>query len=361
MPKQITIQLPENIELSQDGDYTFGQLDNDVVLGINHAVLPSTITNVGVRRVQGVGVNIRAFLYAGTPQFPYYSRADREASLALLKAMGMRYVRFFVPHVDYDTEAIIDKMHAGLDLLTSYDLEGVPVLIDSLGVSGHTFKAYQQYHRHDWGHLDKSWFDHAYHYPYLGFVEKVVAEFGDGVGMWQLGNEFGIRPQPCTSLDEDSFIRFARTTAQIIREHAPHTPISLGLADTAHVLKGGNNDYDKAIDFYRQIPLADVVSCHIYNRRGYAVEEYPERVANDYRAAKALKRQFAFTEIGSDLGTNRPVFESAVLGHYPADMVLRWGYMPTTSDTGISDDRGWRRDYSDFGQLQHLYQQYIRS
>lgn len=300
-----------------------------------------------------LGVNVRELAYFGTPQWQWTREAWVGSYANSTKDMGMKWVRFFVAHTDYDIETIVSRTRKVLDALAQKGLLAVVTFADSLSEKGMFPKGDGQYHTGSRGHVIKDYFNNGtYRQNYLPFVQRIVNEFKGhaGVGMWQLMNELAIYNPPANDNDVKGFATFVDETSEMIYKLDSVHPISIGIINTAHIMPPGKNIRQFAREFYSQRKYIHVVTCHCYqfdhDTNINSMWEHEENCAIDAEIANETGRAMMWTEFGAAKdGERRASTERFLNKHFVqgnASAALQWGFMLELDgipDSGIGDGR----------------------
>lgn len=295
-----------------------------------------------------MGANLREFAYYSQNVLAHVALRHQDAQLRAIKRMGMRVVRFYAPHVEYDTVDVIPLVRAALDRLHDHNLLAIVCLNDSLADSNFFVKGDLKYHTEEFGHLNRvSYFrDGGWRENFFPFVEDVVKDLAEhpAIFAWELGNEYALIPHPGTKEDGDAFIAFAHTTAQRIRELDDTHLITIGLINTAHVTPEGVTQVEMAHRLY-DTPFIDFGTVHFYQTPNKPNEQMPleaQRSEVDLDVLKSLDKPLVVGEFGSAQGNhNRVEFTENQLTHWFEAGVagfMQWGLSATSSDIGLGDN-----------------------
>lgn len=257
----------------------------------------------------GFGANNRSMAYFPTQAMVNVDREDMLWLLTEYRAMGIRNIRAYFSHRDYDFWTQMALME---DLIEEAGLRGINVVVvfmDSLGDSGHTIKEYEGYHTQALGHLniqfyqDMAWRDHAL--PRIVELSKMLKNYDNvildlcnepalvrvGVDVREFlipGNFYAFR-QCWKELSEAAFIagegRF---------------PIGIGVINTAH-FKPWDWSFERASrEFYEELPYVHWVSLHPYyeeDTSGTYFKFEPEGLI-DIRVGQDLGKTAYMGEVG---------------------------------------------------------------
>ncbi|MBE2270843.1 MAG: hypothetical protein IAE80_21570 [Anaerolinea sp.] len=294
------------------------------------------------------GVNMREFAYYGTPAVPYTSVALQSAQLNELRGMGVQLVRIFGACRRYNATLNALRLQSALDLIHAAGMQAIIAINDSFN-SEYTVPGEQPYHGGTAGHLHKDyWLYRWYRLYYQPYVRTVVGALANHPAalIWELGNEFGIHPQPPTPSDERAFYNFAVEASALIKQLAPLSLVSTGLVNSNHVTLPRT----RAIIARRMYALdtIDVVSLHFY-------QDDSEHLTGglDVQIAKDLGKPFYVGEMGADIGIgDRAPYYSKTIDDWRkhgAFTVMPWAFDTSPKDVGVSDRKAFARIHGDYG------------
>ncbi|MEO1287619.1 MAG: cellulase family glycosylhydrolase, partial [Chloroflexota bacterium] len=318
-----------------------------------------------------LGVNIREFPHFGIPQWKWADPNMREKYCATVRDLGMKWIRFFTPHITYSSlQENLDRIQETLDVMAKHDLLAVVCLADSLADVGMFPKEDGDWHHKGtpMGHCHKDYFNtNAFRNAYHPYVKEVVSAFKDhaGVGMWQLMNEPAIYMPPATDEDVAGFARWVDETSAMIYEMDTVHPIGIGMINVSHIKPPHQPKQQFAVDFYSQRKHIHIVTCHsyqsIHNGDANAAWDLEDDCMADIHAAAKTGRAMFWTEFGASQAGNRTAstkrFLNRQLLENRASAALQWGFMITDNDTGVGDRHfGWspaniNKEYRELTQL----------
>jgi endo-1,4-beta-mannosidase len=228
-------------------------------------------------------------------------------------------------------------------------MQAIVCLDDSLNGADQYMRGNDAFHTGPDGHLvTRYWEQKAYRQAYIPNLRKIVGAFKThpAVFIWELGNEYGLYPQPPQQGDATAFYEFAKEASGEIRQIAsPNQLVALGLISTHHVFSQSAADdrYTSAKRLY-QLPSVDAVGVHYY-RDNY--DDLKPFIKIDCDVAGELGKPFYVGELGAkeDSGNRPAYYASEIDGWKQADAmsVLLWQLDSSPMDVGVSDDRGFAR------------------
>ncbi|MGB7337885.1 MAG: cellulase family glycosylhydrolase [Phototrophicaceae bacterium] len=318
-----------------------------------------------------LGVNIREFPHFGIPQWQWADPNSRDQYCQAARDLGMKWVRFFTPHISYNNiDENLKRIGETLDSISKHGLIAVVTLTDSLADVGMFPKEDGHWHEQGtpMGHYHKDYFNmNAFRPYYHPYVKQVVSTFKDhaGVGMWQLMNEPALYMPPASDTDVEGFARWVDETSAMIYEMDTVHPISIGMINVSHIKPPHRDGQQFATDFYSGRKHIHVVTCHSYQSisdgNSGAAWDLEDQSMLDIHAAAKTGRAMIWTEFGASQASNRTQSTERYLNRQllenGASAALQWGFMITSNDTGIGDRHfGWspaniNKEYNEMKQL----------
>jgi|GEM_PF-5696464 len=323
-----------------------------------------------------LGVNVREFVHFGIPQWKWTDVNTRANYCQAAKDVGMKWIRFFTPHISYSNlEENLKRIQQTLDVVRDHGLIAVVTLTDSLADVGMYPKEDQDWHDHsiDFGHYNKKYFnDNLFRNHYHPYVKQVVSRFKDhkGVGIWQLMNEPAIYPAPASDTDVEGFARWVDESSKLIYDLDTTHPIAIGMINGSHIRPPHQNQQAFILDFYSKRKYIHVVTCHAYqnmdNGDHNASWDLEEDSQVDVDVAAKTGRAMMWTEFGASRAGNRTMaterFLNRQLLQNRASAALQWGFMVTSNDTGVGDSNfGWSpvpHINAEYNEMKQLYAGY---
>jgi hypothetical protein len=310
-----------------------------------------------------LGINMREFAYYGTGVGFLTSQTLRQEQLAVCENVGIKLVRFFASRHEeaFDLAKTIQQVGQALDLLDQHHMQAVVCLEDSLTGANQYMQGNDTFHTGPHGHLVADfWRQQCYGDAYLKHLRAIVKAFQahPAVLMWELGNEFGLYPQPPQAGDSDAFATFVQIASAEIKNIAPQHLVALGLVRTHEVfsqMPGATlNDRKKAARKLYSLPGVDAVGVHYYrdqDNQGNWVDS-KDFIDIDFAVARDLGKPFYIGEVGARKDSpNRPAFyhdEVKAWKDAGAFSVLPWQLDSAPFDVGIGDDFGISKRHGDY-------------
>lgn len=316
------------------------------------------------------GVNMREFAYYGTHTLRTTDPENRpdlqEFQLATLRDIGVKLVRFFASHRDFETPETINRLRTALQKIKDFQMQAIVCLDDSVRDSGYFVRGNTEF-MSTWPlqHYDKSYYnDHLYRKHYLPQVEAIVSAFKNDptIFCWELGNELALHPQmypePREGMsapvprDADGFFEFAKETSTKIKQISPNHLVSTGLMSVRHVIsfEAGQDPTEAARRLYK-LPTIDLISIHFYEENGLQTEQ--DMVDWDFTVAQNVEKPFYVGEVGANnFGINRVAYHHDAIERWKnrgACAALVWQFNASPKDLFISD--GMARMHGDFDGL----------
>jgi hypothetical protein len=285
----------------------------------------------GDRPFRFVGVNIRGLLHYGNGQDPikFSAESHRVDNLRAAYDMGARVARVFLADRHADTDTIIRRMNATLQLLREQfpEMYLLPALTNLYSdvpfhVPGDD-PFYQQPPGDNHALLNRDFFTGGFEQNYWPFVQRVVGAFANEprIFAWEIGNELKLDREP------QLFIGFMHEIARRIRALDPNHLITTGMISTRHAWLF---EPDAKATLYGS-PYLDFVTFHAY-------EYEPGRREDDRDVAVAVRKPFVVEEagfMGNDRGERvrndlNDFYGRGAAGYMP------WGFN-AVRDTGDGD------------------------
>lgn len=292
------------------------------------------------------------------------NRDYTQQQLRSLQNLGVQVIRFYAAHQWFSSEEVVQLVGKTLDTLAQFDMQAVICLNDSLGTTLLNVAGDEPYHSQVHGHLRGDyWTDKAYRQFYMPHIRKLVTAFKThkAVLIWELGNEYGIYPDPARANQVTAFFEFVRDSSAAIKAIDPHHLISIGLTNSHHIESSGADVKTFARQIYG-LPSVDAISIH-----DYAEFSHDQAAFNriDAEVARLLGKPVYVGEIGATWQIDdRPRFYRESITEWKdrlgASMVMPWAFddverpHPGVTDLGISDTRGMSRQYADFDTLKEI-------
>lgn len=319
-----------------------------------------------------LGMNLREFAYYGSNVGIIKGTTDnlRNDQLNVCQAYGIKVIRFFASRSEqvFNLAAMIAQVKQALDLLQQFGMQAIIALDDSLSGANQYIHLNPDYHTANHGHLrTQYWKDKAYRNPYLTNVQQLVTTFANhpAVLMWELGNEFGLYPQPPQPGDERNFREFVREASGEIHRLAPSHLVSIGLVSTNEVFgqTPGATRRERENFAWQLYNLDSLHAVGVHYYKDNLSAERRDWIDIDYNVARRLNKLFYIGEIGAlNTDGSRPRFFRDELTTWKgkAFTIMPWQLDSHTIpdwDIGIGDDRGIvRRRDSDYGAIMSTLQ-----
>ncbi len=312
-----------------------------------------------------MGVNMREFAFYGTSAVRHSSRALQRAQLVALNDLGVRVVRFFASHRDFNRQGCIDAVRGALDALDEFDMQAIICLDDGLTGAGFTIQGTEPWRTEVHGQYHSNfWVSNAWRDVHLPHARAFAEAFRDRptILMWELGNEFALHPRDggrripnrAASL---AFLNYARTVSEAIKAVSPAHLISTGLVNSRHVT--ALEDGEPASEFGRRLhslPSIDAVSIHYYAHDGER-----DYAGGEVETARAVGKPFYVGEVGAhhaESGDRAAYFnrEIAFWRNAGAFTVLPWAFDSSPNDVGVSDLYAVARIHPDYDRVRAVFQ-----
>ena len=241
-----------------------------------------------------LGINLREFAYyetdANDPNFtPERLRSEQ---LTACRDNGIRLVRFFASHRDFEVETSIPLIRQALDTLNDFKMQAIVCLDASLNGADPVTPDSDYFQLDADGHwVSTSWRQQAH----IANLCQIVSAFSDhpAVYMWELGNE----SQPG---DDFAFYEFVKEASEAVRQiAAPKQFMALGLTASKQVFNPPpERDRFAALRLY-QLPSIDAIGIH-YNPNND--NDLKSAIKTDCEAINALGKPFYVSELGASNG-----------------------------------------------------------
>ncbi|MCS7072594.1 MAG: hypothetical protein NZM00_13890 [Anaerolinea sp.] len=298
-----------------------------------------------------MGINMREFVFYGTPAYPFTTETLQLIQINRLKQLGVKLVRIFTAHADFTAGQIIPLLNRALTRLHQNGMRAIVCLNDSLTGQRLYVRGNDVFHTEVHGHLHKRyWHNRDYLTHYIPFVQTLLngVKHNPGLLMVELGNEYAIHPQPATDADASAFVAFCEHVGGLIKSIAPHVLISTGLVNSSHVAAAGKHEL-YALRLH-QLGAIDAVSIHYYAHDGER-----ERAPVDIGVARRLKKPWYVGEIGMERGTgDRASFYDLDIARWRREgafTVMPWAFYTDQGDVGVCDIYGIGPLHGDFDAL----------
>lgn len=318
-----------------------------------------------------LGVNVREFPHFGIPQWKWTDPNTRADYCRTAQEIGMKWLRFFTPHVTYNTlQENLDRIGQTLDVIAAHDMVAIVTLTDSLADVGMFPKEDAEWHHKGtpMGHYHKDYFNtNSFRNHYHPYVKEVVSAFKGhkGVGIWMLMNEPALYMPPASDTDVEGFARWIDETSSMIYDMDKVHPMAVGMINVSHIKPPQHERQQFATDFYSKRKHIHVVTCHSYQSTGNGdpnvVWDLEDDSQADINAAAQTGRAMMWSEFGASMAGNRTQATEGFLNRQMlqnrASAALQWGYMITSNDTGVGDGNfGWspaniNREYQEMKNL----------
>jgi hypothetical protein len=298
-----------------------------------------------------MGINMREFVFYGTPAYPFTAETLQLIQINRLKQLGVKLVRLFAAHADFTAQQIIPLLNRALTRLHQNGMRAIVCLNDSLTGQRLYVRGNDVYHTEVHGHLHKRyWHQREYLTHYVPFVQTLLhgVKNNPGLFMVELGNEYAIHPQPATDADASAFIAFCEHVGGLIRGIAPHVLISTGLVNSGHIAAAGKHE-QYALRLH-QLSVIDAVSIHYYAHDGER-----DKAPVDIAVARRLRKPWYVGEIGMERGTgDRASFYDLDIARWRREgafTVMPWAFYADQGDVGVCDIYGVGPIHGDFDAL----------
>lgn len=298
-----------------------------------------------------MGINMREFVFYGTPAYPFTTDVLQLIQINRLKQLGVKLVRIFAAHEDFTAQQVIPLLNKALTRLHNNGMRAIVCLNDSLTGQRLYVRGNQVFHTEVHGHLHKSyWHNKDYLTHYVPFVQTLIngVKGNPGLLLVELGNEYAIHPQPATDADANAFLAFCDQVGGLIKSIAPHVMISTGLVNSNHIAAAGKHElYATRLN---QLSVIDAVSIHYYAHDGEK-----DKAPVDIGVARTLKKPWYVGEIGMERGTgDRASFFDMDIARWRQEgafTVMPWAFYADQGDVGVCDIYGVGPIHGDFDAL----------
>lgn len=304
----------------------------------------------------GMGMNMRPLAYFPTGVMPHVNEGDALWLMRKARSWGINIIRVYFPHRDVDFGDQLELFGRVMDMASAEGLRVMAVITDSIGDSGFTIREDAEYHRQPLGHLDIEWYKGAFRTHYMPRLAKFVQTFGDRQNLLiDLINEPAIIGADLNEANYLAFRGMIHEASELVYEVGGGlVPCTVGLINTQHARVEGRGKLTHALDFYGNLPYIQVVSPHLYYKRGMTGDrfQFEDDADVDAQAAIQTGRALMIGEFGVSeaLGGKRPGLLGGVVTRQiinnGASALFHWEFDPSTGfDRGYSDEYGiaaWR-------------------
>ncbi len=298
------------------------------------------------------GVNMREFVYYGTPAAPHTQVGLQDRQLAALTAMGVKLVRIWASRHDMSTAEMVGRVRSAVDKIATAGMQAIVCLDDSLN-SGYSTPGSMQFHTETQGHIHtRYWVEKRYLQDYLPHVRALVTALKghSGILLWELGNEYALHPREPGRRESQAFLEFASAASDVLKSISPSHLVSTGLVNSRHV---ASLLEDNVAEYARRLyglPTVDAISIHYYEHDGEKVF-----ADIDLAAARDLKKPYYIGEFGARKNHgDRPGYYRGELRLWQqagAFSALAWAFDTSDRDVGVSDEFATARIFPDFAQI----------
>ncbi|MBN1964699.1 MAG: cellulase family glycosylhydrolase [Anaerolineae bacterium] len=284
-----------------------------------------------------IGVNLREFPFYEREFLKWANAGHQQAQLDGAREMRMRVIRMHACNKRVSVEEAIPLVRQALDLIDEYGMLAIVCLNDALGDSEYYVPGDEPYHKHKYGHLDKTMYyvEQGYRQHFLPYVQHLVPEFAKhrAVFAWELANEPAIIPQPASVAESEAFYQYAAESADLIRSLAPDHLITLGLVNTGHVAPTGQDRGAYAQRLY-SLPNVDFATVHFYQDSTEEQSSLP-----DLDVMKQVGKPLIVEEFGPTEGDKASFADGRVNFWLASGAVgfMQWGLSATPVDIGVGD------------------------
>ncbi|MBD3251441.1 hypothetical protein GF380_03225 [Candidatus Uhrbacteria bacterium] len=304
--------------------------------------------NTGTARPIGV-VNIRSWFHWEAMQ--YTKPARRGEYLNLLKNIGVRAIRCYLPHKDVGIDDTIARAKSLLDQAQAAGMKLWVVLTDSIGEHLFHLKENEQWHSGPLGHLTNDYYaGKHYRQHYMPFVEKFLNALGEHPALLLVedANEpSSVYTTAGSTGDPQAYFDFLKEFSAKVKSIAPGLPVAMGCINLQHLWPGAS--LEKKIELLNALPNVDILTGHMYSEDvtdRFAKWPKEDQCHSDMLAARQANHPMVYMvgEYGAS-SFKFPDWRSFANQKFMERWITKrnaqgcaaWGFMFESYDVGIGD------------------------